>query len=283
MAERIAWETDRDLRVRAGGASLEARCFGPPPDRAPTAVLLHEGLGCVALWRDFPRALAEAAGCGVFVYSRQGYGASDPCPLPRPLDYMTDEAVRVLPQVLDAIGLGRGVLVGHSDGASIAALHAGLVRDPRIAGIVLMAPHFFTEPMGLTAIAEARDAYDRGDLRRRLARYHQHVDVAFRGWNNAWLDPGFVRWDIRAPLADISVPVLAIQGEADQYGTEAQIRTVEAMVPVPVTTAMLPECRHAPFVDQPDRTLELVADFARRVVPRAPSLGGSSANMHDNA
>ena len=263
------WETDRPLTIRAGGAALEARCFGPPPDKAPTAVLLHEGLGCVALWRDFPGVLADRSGCGVFVYSRQGYGASDPCALPRPLDYMTDEAVRVLPQVLDGIGLKRGVLIGHSDGASIAALHAGLVRDPRIGGIALMAPHFFTEPMGLASIAEARTAYDRGDLRRRLAKYHSDVDAAFRGWNDAWLDPGFESWDIRAPLADITVPVLAIQGEADQYGTRAQIAAVETNVSAPVTVAMLPDCRHAPFLDQPQQTLDLVADFMAQTLRTA--------------
>jgi pimeloyl-ACP methyl ester carboxylesterase len=255
----MAWTTDRQLTILAGGAALEARCYGPPPRQAPTAVLLHEGLGCVGLWRDFPRALAAATGHGIFAYSRQGYGASDPCSLPRPLDYMTDEAVRVLPQVLDAIGLERGVLVGHSDGASIAALHAGLVRDPRIGGIVLMAPHVFTEPMGLAAIAEARTAYDSGDLRSRLAKHHRHVDAAFRGWNDAWLDPEFARWDIREPLADITVPVLAIQGEDDQYGTRAQIRAIETAVPV--KAVMLADCRHSPFLDQPQRTLALAAEF----------------------
>ncbi len=267
----MEWDTGhpqgQPRRIRAGGTELEALCLGPAPAEAATLVLLHEGLGCVALWRDFPARLARATGCGVFAYSRQGYGQSDPCPLPRPLDYMTDEAVRVLPEVLDGIGLRRGILVGHSDGASIAALHAGLVRDPRIAGIVLMAPHFFTEPMGLRSIAEARAAYAEGDLRARLARYHAHVDAAFRGWNDAWLDPAFERWDIRGTLADIDVPVLALQGEADQYGTRAQIDVVAERVPGPVETALLPDCRHAPFLDQPDRTLDLVGGFARRLVP----------------
>ena len=262
------WITGRPQQIRAGGADLEALCIGPAPERASTLVLLHEGLGSVALWRDFPARLAEATGCGAFLYSRRGYGRSDPCTLPRPLDYMTDEAVRVLPEVLDAIGLRRGVLIGHSDGASIAALHAGLVRDPRVAGVVLMAPHFFTEPMGLRAIAEARTAYAEGDLRSRLAKYHADVDAAFRGWNDAWLDPGFERWDIRGPLADIAVPVLAIQGEADQYGTRAQVDVVAERVPAPVEVAMLAECRHAPFLEQPERTLGLVRDFVRRLTDR---------------
>lgn len=261
----MEWSAGRALRIRAGGAGLEAVCLGPPPTDAITLVFLHEGLGCVARWRDFPERLAAATGCGAFVYSRRGYGGSEPCPLPRPLDYMTDEAIRVLPDVLDGIGLRRGILVGHSDGASIAALHAGLVHDPRIAGLVLMAPHFFTEPMGLRSIAEARAAYVEGDLRVRLARYHADVDAAFLGWNGAWLDPGFAGWDIRGPLADIAVPVLAIQGEADQYGTRAQVDVVAERVPAPVEVAVLADCRHAPFLDQPERTLDLVGGFVRRL------------------
>ncbi len=257
----LDWTPDKPLRLTVDGAVLEARAVGPAPASAPTIVLLHEGLGCVALWRDVPERLAAATGCGVFAYSRQGYGGSDPCDLPRPLDYMTDEAVRVLPQVLDGIGFRRGVLVGHSDGASIAALHAGLVGDRRVAGIVLMAPHFFTEPQGLASIAEAKAAYDQGDLRDRLARYHSHVDNTFRGWNYSWLNPDFEAWNIEAPLADVGVPVLAIQGKQDQYGTRAQITAVEDGVPGAVQVAMLDDCRHAPFIDQPQRTLDLIAEF----------------------
>ena len=261
----IDWTCSDTQRIWAGGAMLEMMCLGPPPEQATTLVLLHEGLGCIALWRDFPLRLAEATGCGVLVFSRQGYGRSDPCDLPRPLDYMTDEAVRVLPEVLDAIGLRRGILVGHSDGASIAALHAGRVGDARIAGVVLMAPHFFTEPMGLKSIAEAREAYRHGDLRSRLAKYHAHVDAAFLGWNGAWLDPDFTRWDIRDALDGVSVPVLAIQGEADQYGTRAQVDVVAERVSAEVELALLPDCRHSPFLDQPQRCLDLLRGFVLRL------------------
>lgn len=257
----MEWRPGAPFFLRAGGARLEACCWGPPPGEASTIVLLHEGLGCVALWRDFPDRLAAATGLGVFAWSRQGYGASDPCGLPRPLDYMTDEAVRVLPEMLDTIRPRRVVLFGHSDGASIAALHAGLVGDPRVAGLVLMAPHFFTEPMGLAAIAEARTAYESGDLGPRLAKYHADVEAAFRGWNAAWLDPAFRAWDIRAPLAGIRVPVLAIQGTEDQYGTAAQVETVADLVPSPVRVELLPGCRHSPHLDAPDRVLDLVAAF----------------------
>jgi len=254
-------ETGGAERLGAGGAELEGFTVGPPPDRAPTLVLLHEGLGCVALWRDFPRALAEATGCGVFAYSRAGYGASDACDLPRPLDYMTREGVSVLPEVLDAVGFRQGALIGHSDGASIAAIHCGAIRDPRVRGLVLMAPHFFTEEMGLAAIAEARIAYDEGDLRDRLARYHSNVDAAFRGWNDAWLDPGFKAWDIRNYLDPIGVPVLCLQGEADQYGTEAQVRVVAERVPERVDIRMIADCRHAPHLEAPDVTLNEITEF----------------------
>jgi len=262
---QVDWQTGQPLRFVAGGATLEGQCHGPRPDDANTILLLHEGLGCTALWRDFPARLAAATGWGVFVWSRQGYGQSDPCPLPRPLDYMSDEALRVLPEVLGAIGLRRGVLLGHSDGASIAAIYAGSVADHRVRGLVLMAPHFFTEPSGLAAIAAAREAYEQGDLRARLARHHAHVDCAFRGWNDAWLDPGFAAWNITEPLAYIRVPVLALQGEGDQYGTGAQIGALEDELYSPLEVALVADCRHAPHLDQPERTLALVTDFVGRL------------------
>ena len=172
---------------------LETRWWGPPPEAAPTLVLLHEGLGCVALWRDFPEALAAATGCGVFAWSRFGYGGSDPVSLPRPMRYMHDEALEVLPRVLDAADVRRAVLVGHSDGGSIAAIHAGTVHDPRVLGVVMIAAHFFVEDINIASIRGIKEDYEHGDLRRRLARYHRDVDVAFRGWNDAWLDPRFPR------------------------------------------------------------------------------------------
>src|SRR5271157_4886483 len=213
--------------IVAAGKRLEAVAFGPPPGTAPTIVMLHEGLGCVALWRDFPMKLAAASGWGVFAYSRAGYGQSDAIDLPRPLDYMTEEAILSLPRVLAAIGFKRGVLLGHSDGASIAAIYAGEHDDERVRGLVLMAPHVFTEAPGLAAIAEARDAYRTGDLRARLAKHHADVDCAFCGWNGAWLDPGFKAWNIEGFVERWRVPALLIQGDDDQYGTLAQIRAIE--------------------------------------------------------
>ena len=175
--------------IVVGGRRFEATWHGPTPDQAPTLVLLHEGLGCVEMWRDFPARLAERTGYGVLVYSRAGYGKSEPVPLPRPLTYMHEEALDVLPQVLDQTGVRKTVLVGHSDGASIATIYAGGRQDFRVRGLVLMAPHFFVEEVGIRSIVAAKEAYEKGNLRERLARYHRDVDTAFWGWNRAWLDP----------------------------------------------------------------------------------------------
>jgi pimeloyl-ACP methyl ester carboxylesterase len=251
--------------LEIAGQRLECVAHGPAPDAAPAIVMLHEGLGCVALWRDFPEQLARATGFGVFAYSRAGYGRSDPAPLPRPLDYMTREARDTLPKVLDAIGFRRGILLGHSDGASIAAIYAGTVEDFRVRGLVLMAPHVFTEDTGLAAIAAAREAYDRGDLRPRLAKYHRDVDNAFRGWNGAWLDPGFRSWNIADSIGYWRVPALVIQGDQDQYGTIAQIREIETRAYSPVDVAILSDCRHSPHLEQPGDTLKAITDFHARL------------------
>jgi pimeloyl-ACP methyl ester carboxylesterase len=261
----LCWQTEGPGRLVVNGVGLETRCWGPAPDAAETIVLLHEGLGSVALWRAFPGRLSEVTGRGVFAYSRRGYGQSDSVPLPRPLDYITREAVDVLPSILSAIGLRRGILVGHSDGASIAAEYLGNVEDHRINGLVLMAPHFFTEPGGLASIAAAREAYKTGDLRSRLQKYHADVDGAFRGWNDAWLDPGFNAWTIEESLDYIRVPVLGIQGRDDQYGTLAQLQVPESRLYAPFEALVLDDCRHAPFIDQPDRTLAAIAGFCARL------------------
>ena len=250
-----------------GGVRLECACHGPPPEAAPTLALLHEGLGSVGLWRDFPERLAAATGRGVLAWSRAGYGRSDPVPLPRPLDYLEREAAGAVGPVLEAIGARRVALVGHSDGATIAALYAARADDPRLDGLVAIAPHFFTEPAGLAAIAAARRDYETGDLRARLARHHAHVDVAFRGWSDAWLDPGFRRWNVAAALEGLAVPALALQGEDDPYGTRAQLDAVAARSPAPVEVRLLPGVGHAPHVEAPGATAAAVADAVARFPP----------------
>lgn len=260
----LDWQT-RTGRLKAAGKSLEWACWGPAPDKAPTLVLLHEGLGCLGLWRDFPEKLARATGFGVFAYSRAGYGRSDKADLPRPIDYMTHEAVKVLPQVLGAIGFRRGVLMGHSDGATIATEYAGRVADHRVRGLVLLAPHFFTESMGLQAIRAARDAFDSGDLRARMARWHDDAEHSFRGWNDAWLNPDFHQWNVGEVIDYLRVPTLAIQGRQDQYGTLAQITELEERSYAPVDTVILEDCRHAPHEEQAQAVLAAVAEFAARL------------------
>lgn len=251
--------------IEVGGARLEAATWGPPPDEAMTVVMLHEGLGSVALWRDFPARLAEATGCGVFAWSRAGYGRSSPAALPRPLDYMTREAMEGLPGVLDAAGVKRCVLLGHSDGATIAAEYAGGTEDRRVRGIVLMAPHFFTEDMGLAEIAKAREAWETTDLKARMAKYHDDPEATFRGWNGAWLDPAFRDWNVADCIDYIRVPTLAIQGREDQYGTPAQIDEIANRIYAPLDVEIIADCRHSPHLDKPDETLALVAEFVARL------------------
>lgn len=258
---------ERRGHLLAGGHRLECAWHGPPPERAPTLVFLHEGLGCAATWRDFPARVAEATGCGALVYSRAGYGASDPVDLPRPVGFMHHEGVAVLPEVLEVAGVRDAVLVGHSDGASIALVHAGSGRAARVRALVVEAPHVFVEDVSVESIARMRDAYRSTDLPRKLARYHgDNTECAFRGWNDVWLDPAFRAWNIEEYLPRITVPVLVIQGEDDEYGTLAQVEAIRTQVGGPVETLVLPDCGHSPHRDQPERTLEAMVRFVRRTV-----------------
>jgi pimeloyl-ACP methyl ester carboxylesterase len=251
------------------GRTLETKWWGPAPDVAPTLVLLHEGLGCVALWRDFPEVLAASTGCGVFAYSRFGYGNSDPVMLPRPMNYMHDEALVVLPHVLDAAGVGRAVLIGHSDGGSIAAIHAGAVQDTRVVGVVMLAAHFFVEELNIASIRAIKHTYEQGDLRSRLARYHRDVDVAFRGWNDAWLDPKFRAFDITDQVARIRVPVLALQGADDPYGSDEQLRVLKRTARCPVQTRLIEGARHSPHLEAREATLGAIVPFVRSILVEA--------------
>ena len=258
-------------RVVANGASLEWALFGPRDPAVPVIVVLHEGLGCLALWRAFPEQLARHTGYRVFAFSRAGYGRSDPATLPRPLDYMTREALDCLPEVLAAIDAPGYVLLGHSDGASIAAIYAGSVADDRLRGVVLMAPHFFTEPMGLAEIAAARDVFATTAMKARMAKYHADPAATFRGWNEAWLDPAFKAWNIEAVIESFRVPVLALQGREDQYGTLAQIEAVRRKSPADVELAVIEKCRHSPHFDQPEATLEVIGAFLNRLPAAYPA------------
>jgi pimeloyl-ACP methyl ester carboxylesterase len=245
---------------------LEYRMIGPRPDAAPTIVMLHQGLGSAGLWRAFPDQLASATGVGVFAYSRAGCGKSSPVKLPRSVDFMDDEALDVLPHVLAAIGFTRGILFGHSDGASIATIYAGSVQDHRVRGLVLMAPHFFTEPMGLAEIRKTRSEFATGDLRHRLGRHHADADVAFDSWVEPWLNPDFEKWNITDALGYIRVPILVIQGADDEYGTLRQVETVEQECYCPVETVIIPGARHSPYRDAPEATLGAAVAFINRLL-----------------
>ena len=240
---------------------LEYRMIGPRPDAGPTIVMLHEGLGSSGLWGAFPDQIAVATGAGVFVYSRAGYGKSRAGPLPRSVKFMHEEALTVLPRVLDAIGFERGFLFGHSDGASIATIYAGSVQDHRVRGLVLIAPHFFTEDMGIAEIARANAAFATGDFRDKLKPWHADVDSAFRSWSEPWLHPDFRKWDITEELTYIRVPILIVQGADDQYGTLRQLDVAKDECFCPVETAVLPGVRHAPHREASEQTLKVAVDF----------------------
>ena len=259
-----AWVEGANGFIDIEGRRLETLTLGPPPQQAPTLVLLHEGLGCVALWRDFPQALAAATGCGVVAYSRFGYGGSDTIRLPRPLDYLTREAADVLPHVLDALGFERGALVGHSDGATIAAIYAGLNDDARVRGLALMAPHVFVEEAGVKGIIETRAAYESGELKTRLARFHSDVEAAFRGWCDTWLNPEFRSWNVAEFVESWRVPALVIQGADDPYGGVAQVREIERRAPALVEALILEDCGHQPQFESRAATLQAIAAFVAR-------------------
>lgn len=251
--------------VRAGGKRLEVQVWGEPSEH-PTMVFLHEGLGSVALWRDFPGVVHEVTGWPVVVYSRAGHGRSEAADLPRPLDWMMTEAVEVLPSVLAGVGVGSAVLVGHSDGATIAALHSAYGRDRfDTLGVVLMAPHFFTEEMGLAEIARAKAAFEGGDLPERMGKYHDDPRATFNGWADAWLDPRFATWNVEDALEEIRVPVLAIQGRDDQYGTLAQIAAVTDRVDG-AEALILDGCKHVPHLEQPEAVLAVIESFCTKVL-----------------
>jgi pimeloyl-ACP methyl ester carboxylesterase len=252
--------------LRIGSSDLEYRMVGPAPADAPTIVMLHEGLGSAALWGDFPDRLAAATGLGVLVYSRAGYGTSSPVPLPRPLDYMHVEALDVLPKLLDAIDFRRGLLLGHSDGASIAAIYAGAHQDHRVQGVVMIAPHFIVEDVSVASIAEIRKVYETTDLKSKLQRWHSHVDNAFYGWNSAWLDPKFRDWDISEYLAYIRVPVAILQGADDRYGTIRQIEIAREECYCPVDVTIMAGAGHSPHREAPGATLETISEFANAVL-----------------
>ncbi|OAN52245.1 alpha/beta hydrolase [Paramagnetospirillum marisnigri] len=262
------WREHTHGTIDLGDQVLEYKWLHPRVAGRPSLVLLHEGLGCVAIWKGFPEKLAEATGCGIFVYSRRGYGKSSPVPLPRPLTYMHHEGLDVLPRLLETLDLGPVVLVGHSDGASISLIHAGGTPAPTVLGVVAMAPHVMNEEVCVASIRLAKTAYESGDLRARLiGLHHDNVDCAFWGWNGAWLDPDFMAWNLEEFLPGIRVPVMVIQGRDDEYGSAVQYDSIQAKCGGSVEVVLLDKCRHSPHKDQPDTTLAAIARFVEGLTP----------------
>jgi pimeloyl-ACP methyl ester carboxylesterase len=250
-----------DIEWRGRPMRLELDWVGAADSALPPVVFLHEGLGSVALWKDFPERFCRAHGLPGMVFSRYGYGRSTPRPHHErwPVDFMHQQAWEVLPALFAQLGIGRPWLFGHSDGASIALLYAARHGDA-LSGIIVVAPHITVEPVAVAAIGRAREAHLSGALRGRLAPYHDDVESAFWGWNDIWLDPAFQQWDIREEVAKIRVPVLAIQGEQDEYGTLEQIEGIRRLAPQ-TQLLVLPRCGHSPHRDQPAHVIDAAGGF----------------------
>jgi pimeloyl-ACP methyl ester carboxylesterase len=240
------------------GRRLET-VFYPPTGADATIVMLHEGLGSVAMWKDFPARVAQATACGVVVYSRYGHGKSERLAEKRGVHFMHHEATVVLPELLQQLSIRRPILLGHSDGGSIALIHAGSFPDC-VSALILEAPHVFVEDVGLQSIATIGDLYASTDLPKKLGRYHDHVDETFRGWSDIWLDPQFRGWNIEQYLDSIRCPTLVIQGEQDEYGTLAQVAGIQRRV-AGTETLILQGCGHSPHRDQPELTLDAISRF----------------------
>ena len=255
LNEGIAW---------ANGRELEFRRYTAVRDGLPPIVMLHEGLGSVTTWREFPEKLAERTGAEVIIYSRYGYGYSTPRREPFGIDYMHKAALEELPVFLDAVKIEKPVLFGHSDGASIALIYAGAQPDS-VAGLIVEAPHVFTEQISVDSIIAIRKAYDASDkLKSRLGRHHADPDASFKGWNEAWQLPAFLEWNIEEYLPSIICPTLVIQGESDEYGTLKQVDRIERGVGGVFEKLILAECGHAPHREKAEAVLSVITHFLKR-------------------
>ena len=253
---------DVDINAAAGGHRIEYRMIGPDDataPRRPPLVLLHEALGSVAMWKDFPDELAARTGHAVVAYSRRGHGRSTELVEPRDTDFMHHEAIGVLPELLENLNIHEPVLIGHSDGASIAIIHAG-TGNP-VSGLVLMAPHVFVEDITIESIAAARRAFETTDLSAKLARYHEHPRSMFLAWNDIWLKPEFRTWNIEGFVDRIRSPLLLVQSDDDPYGTLAQLDAIERRASAPVHKLVLAGCGHSPHVDRREETIEAITTF----------------------
>jgi pimeloyl-ACP methyl ester carboxylesterase len=256
--------TNTTNNIAIAGHELEVRIINPVEPTLPTIVFLHEGLGCVSLWREFPQQITRATGMGALIYSRYGYGRSSTLAEQRAPDYMHSEALDVLPALLLSLGMRKPILYGHSDGASIALIHAGAGHP--VTGLIVEAPHVFVEEISLQGAAQAAITYRTTDLPKKLARHHRDPDKTFWGWHDIWTSPSFRDWNIESYLPAITCPTLLIQGEQDEYGTVAQIDAIAGAVKGATFKHLLPNCGHTPHRDQAEVTLQLVTSFLHRLV-----------------
>lgn len=256
--------------VTAAGRKLEYQRIDADADAAkPVLVFLHEGLGSITQWRDFPHKVVAATGCPALLYARYGYGQSDVLEELREPGFMHDEALIALPQLLDALGVSNPILVGHSDGASISLIHAGAGHPVR--GVILEAPHVFVEEHGGHGIRAAKLAFETTDLPQKLGRHHRDAAKTFYGWYDVWMSRDFPRWNIEASLAGIRCPLMAIQGEDDAYGTMAQLDAIARQVSGPCELVKLADCGHTPHQEQPERTLAAATRFIQSILERTPA------------
>jgi pimeloyl-ACP methyl ester carboxylesterase len=254
--------------IQIQGRGIEYDFARASPD-APVIVLLHEGLGSLSQWRDFPSRVLRATGCSALTFSRYGHGRSDPLAAPRRVDFMHEEALQALPELLDQLGVKLPILLGHSDGASIALIYAG-GSGRAVSGLIVMAPHVMVEDVSVASIRETKRIFEVTDLREKLARHHADPEATFRGWNDIWLDPRFRDWSIEQFLPRIACPILAIQGEDDEYGTMEQVDRI-ARLAANVELIKLRNCGHSPHRDQPEVVIEAIARFVRRIHPSWPA------------
>ena len=254
------------MDIQINEKSLESVWHGPTPEDAPTLIFLHEGLGSVSMWRDFPKKLSLQTGCGALVYSRFGYGQSEKCELPWSLNFMHKEGLEILPEIIAQCKIQKYILVGHSDGASIALIHAGSEYSEKLLGMVNEAPHVFCESLTISSIQKLRENYHSGNLRERLKKHHKDIDITFNGWADVWLDYEFSNWNIESSLQRIKVPQLIIQGNDDEYGTSEQVDAIVCQSLGNVKICFLNNCGHSPHREQESKTLQVMTEFVRNLL-----------------
>ena len=255
--------------LQLGSKKIEVQWHQGAQKELPTLIFLHEGLGCTSIWKDFPKKLSQRTGCPALVFSRFGYGQSDPSPLPWKVNFMHEQALKILPEVIKTAKIKQYILIGHSDGGSIGIIFGGsphIKETKGLKGLITEAAHVFCEQITVDCIRQAKLNYENTNLKQRLEKYHgKNSDNAFWGWNDVWLNPKFMHWNIEKYLTKIKIPVLAIQGKEDQYGTKKQLDSLKTKIKN-IETHMLDNCRHSPHIDQKEKVLDLMSQFIHKII-----------------